>query len=127
MILDHIRDLVEFEKFFNEHPLGAELYTFDFIKDNPNLFCFYDEENGNLDGYIVITADKNDRLYLSGAARRKNMRENINAIKMVCDAFPCDIYSETDKKPAKLVLLKAGFKKLHNNLYRRIRYGKIST
>ena len=123
MIIDHIRDINEFEKFFYDHPMNDGLYSFDFIKNNPNLFCFYNEVTGVLEGYISITADKDENLFLSGAAIRKNMQENINAIKKICDAFPKDMYAETDLKPAKIVLLKAEFQKIDNNLYRRNRNG----
>lgn len=124
MIIDRIRDIEEFKKFFYDHPMNDGLYSYDFIKNNPYLFCFYNENTGVLEGYISITADKEENLFLSGAAIRKNMQENINAIKMVCDAFPTDMYAETDLKPAQIVLLKAEFQKIDNNLYRRSKNGQ---
>lgn len=123
MIIDKCRDKKEFKKFFIDHPMNDGQYSYEFIVNNPYLFCFYNETTGILEGYISITADKEQNLFLSGAAIRKNMRENINAINMVCDFFPCDMYSETDKKEAVLILLKAGFKKIDNNTYRRLKNG----
>lgn len=123
MIIDRCRDEKEFKQFFSDHPMNDGLYSYEFILNNPYLFCFYNEVTGVLEGYISVTADKDEKLFLSGAAIRKNMRENINAINMVCDFFPCDMYSETDKKEAVIALLKARFKKIDNNLYRRCKNG----
>ena len=123
MIIDRCRDEKEFRQFFSDHPMNDGLYSYEFILNNPYLFCFYNEVTGVLEGYISVTADKDEKLFLSGAAIRKNMRENINAINMVCDFFPCDMYSETDKKEAVIPLLKARFEKIDNNLYRRCKNG----
>lgn len=123
MIIDRCRDEKEFKQFFADHPMNDGLYSYEFILNNPYLFCFYNEVTGVLEGYISVTADKDEKLFLSGAAIRKNMRENINAINMVCDFFPCDMYSETDKKEAVIPLLKARFEKIDNNLYRRCKNG----
>ena len=123
MIIDRCRDEKEFKQFFSDHPMNDGLYSYEFILNNPYLFCFYNEVTGVLEGYISVTADKDEKLFLSGAAIRKNMRENINAINMVCDFFPCDMYSETDKKEAVIPLLKARFEKIDNNLYRRCKNG----
>lgn len=123
MIIDRCRNEKEFKQFFSDHPMNDGLYSYEFILNNPYLFCFYNEVTGVLEGYISVTADKDEKLFLSGAAIRKNMRENINAINMVCDFFPCDMYSETDKKEAVIPLLKARFEKIDNNLYRRCKNG----
>lgn len=123
MIIDHIRDLEEFKAFFENHPMNDGLYSYEFIKNNPHLFCLYNEITGVLEGYISIATNSTGKLYLSGAGIRKNMLENINAINKICDAFPCDMYSDTDLRPAQMVLLKAKFKKVDNNLYRRIKNG----
>ena len=123
MIIDRIRNMLEFYKFFLDRPLDDGQYSFEHIIHNPNLFCFYDETSGKLKAYIFITEDENKRLYLSGAGVRKNMSDNINAIIKICEAFPCEMYSNTDKKEAKFILRKAGFKQIEKDLFVRYKNG----
>ena len=124
MILDKCRDKNELYDLFINRPMDDGIFDFDFICNNPHLYCFYDEKEGFLRGYINVYKDELKRLFLSGASVRKNMPENINAIIMVCDAYDEDMYSETDKKEAKICLLKAGFKKIKDNLYVRYKNGE---
>lgn len=119
MIIDHIRDLEEFRTFYNTYKMPNQ-YDFDWLINNPNLFCVYND-NG-LCGYITVQREDN-LLTLSGASIRKNMAENVRFINMVCDAFDEDMYAFTEVRPAQMVLLKAKFKKVDNNLYRRIKNG----
>jgi hypothetical protein len=123
MIIDHIRDLEEFRRLYEERPLNDGLYTFEHIFNNPNLFCFYDENNAKLLAYIFINQDNSGNLYLSGASVPKNMPDNINAILTICNAFNQDMYSETDSKAAAFLLRKAGFKKIEDNLFVRYKNG----
>lgn len=123
MIIDHIRDLEEFRRLYEERPLNDGLYTFEHIVNNPNLFCFYDENNAKLLAYIFINKDNSGNLYLSGASVPKNMPDNINAILTICNAFNQDMYSETDSKAAAFLLRKAGFKKIEDNLFVRYKNG----
>lgn len=115
MIIDHIRDLEEFRTFYNTYKMPNQ-YDFDWLINNPNLFCVYND-NG-LCGYITVQREDN-LLTLSGASIRKNMAENVRFINMVCDAFDEDMYAFTKVRPAQMVLLKAKFKKVDNNLYRK--------
>lgn len=115
MICDHIRDKKELNLLFNKEPMPNP-YDWDFIVNNPNLFCFYDEKNGKLRGYITIQRE-DDKLTLSGASYRKNMTDNVNAINMVCNAFNEDMYSFTNVKAAKICLLRAGFKHIKDDMY----------
>lgn len=112
MIIDKIRDLLEFQDFFYNYPMPKEQqFTFDWVINNPNLFCFYGEEKQDLRAYIVLH-DEDGKVYLSGASCRKNFLDNIQGIIKVCNAFPCDIYSYTKRKQAKLLLKKAGFEQI---------------
>lgn len=118
MIIDKIRNIEEFKKLYESRPMDDGIFSYNFIVNNPHLYCLYDEEKGFLRGYINIYRDKNlDKLFLSGASVRKNMPDNIQAIIKVCEAYSEDMYSDTDKKEAKICLLKAGFKKLQDNLF----------
>lgn len=121
MICDHCRDEKELYLLYTKKSMPNQ-YDWDFLKNNPNLFCFYDEENGELRGYITVQRE-NGVLTLSGASVRKNMAENIKAIIMVCKAFNEDMYSYTKVKAAKICLLKAGFKHIKDDEYVRYKNG----
>lgn len=123
MIIDHIRDLEEFKHFFLTHPMHDGIFSFDFIVNNPNLFCAYDEITGELKVYINIYK-QDGKIFLSGASVRYNLPDNINFIIKVCDAFDTDIYADTNIKTAKIVLNRAGFKKITNSLYVRYKHGQ---
>jgi len=120
MIIDKIRDTKEFYELYKNRPMDDGIFSYEFIINNPHLYCFYDEKKGFLKAYINIYRDELGRLLLSGASIRKNMPDNIDAIIKVCEAYKEDMYSDTDKKEAKICLLKAGFKKLKDNLF--VRY-----
>lgn len=118
MIIDHCRDLIELHNLYTSRPMPNQ-YDWDFLINNPNLFCFYDEITGKLKSFITMQIEEGE-LTLSGISVRKNMPENINAIITVCNAFNQDIYSYTKLKHAGLLLKKAGFKKIGKNRY--VRY-----
>lgn len=115
MICDHIRNLEELNELYSFCKMPNQ-YDWDFLINNPNLFCFYDEESGKLRGYITVQKE-DGKLTLSGASYRKNLADNVNAIVMVCNAFNEDMYSFTKVKPAKICLLKAGFKHIKDDMY----------
>lgn len=123
MIIDHIRDYKEFKNLYESRPMNDGIFTYEWIINNPHLYCFYDEEKGFLKGFINIYQDKTGKLFLSGVAIPKILPDIITAIITVCNAFNDDIYSETDKREAKITLLKAGFKKISKNLYVRYKNG----
>ena len=121
MDIDHIRDLEEFRAFYNKYKMPYQ-YEFDWLVNNPNLFCLYDE-NSVLWGYITVQREEG-LLTLSGASKRKNMTVNIQFINMVCDAFEEDMYAFTRVRPAIAVLRKAGFKKVYDDKYVKTKGGK---
>jgi hypothetical protein len=121
VIIDHIRDLEEFREFYYTYKYPG-LYDFNWIVNNPNLFCLYDKDSV-LWGYISVQRE-HGVLSLSGASKRKNMQENINFINMVCDAFDEDMYAFTKVRPAIAVLRKASFKKVYDDKYVRLKRGK---
>lgn len=120
MIIDHIRDIEEFREFYYTYKYPG-LYNFNWIVNNPNLFCLYDEDSV-LWGYISVQRE-HGVLSLSGASKRKNMQENINFINMVCDAFDEDMHAFTRVRPAIAVLRKASFKKVYDDKYVRLKRG----
>lgn len=123
MRIDHIRDLKEFKELYDARPMPSP-YDYEWLIKNPNLFCFYDDK---LLGFITIQREDVENfknvLTLSGVSIRKNMPNIITAIITVCKAFNEDMYSYTPLKEASLVLRKAGFKKISDRIYRRIKNG----
>lgn len=115
MIIDHIRDLDEFVRFYKEYRMPKR-YKLKWLIKNPNLFCVYHEKEGNLLGFITVQRESG-YLTLSGASVRKNMLENIRFINMVCEAFNEDMYAFTKVKPAIVVLRNAGFKHVKKDMY----------
>lgn len=112
MIIDKCRDIEELRRLYNERPMPFQ-YDFDWLVNNPNLFCFYDEQEGFLRGFITVQRESGE-LTLSGTSVRKNYKDNIDAINMVCSLFDEDMYSYTPLREAGLVLLKARFEKFDN-------------
>ena len=128
MIIDKIRNLEEFKKLYQSRPMPIQ-YDFDWLVNNPQLYCFYDEKEGFLRGFITIQREQTGELTLSGTSIRKNYQDNIDAINTICNAYNEDIYAYSALKEAGIVLKKAGFKKLDNkdntNRYVRLKdYGK---
>lgn len=117
MIIDHCRDKDELERLFIDRPMQTDMFSFDYIINNPNLFCFYGEQDKKLKGFIFISKDYEGKLYLSGVSVRKNMADNKNAIIKVCEAYKQDIYADTDLKHAVYMLKQAGFKHLKDTIY----------
>lgn len=113
MIIDHIRDMEEFKKLYESRPMPSQ-YDFEWLVNNPNLFCFYDELKGFLRGFVTVQVEDGE-LTLSGTSIRKNFKDNIEAVKTVCNSFKQDIYSYTRLKEASLVLKKSGFEKIYTD------------
>lgn len=113
MIIDHIRDMEEFKKLYESRPMPSQ-YDLEWLVNNPNLFCFYDELKGFLRGFITVQVEGGE-LTLSGTSIRKNFKDNIEAVKTVCNSFKQDIYSYTRLKEASLVLKKSGFEKIYTD------------
>ena len=125
MIIDHIRDMEEFNKLYDSRPMPRP-YDYEWLIKNPCLYCFYGEEGKYKDklmGFITIQREEGE-LTLSGVSIRKIMPDVITAIVTVCEAFNEDMYSYTPLKHAGLVLKKAGFKHLKDDKYVRYKNGK---
>lgn len=126
MIIDHCRDEKELYELYTLRPMPNQ-YDFEFLMQNPNLFCCYDEKIGFLKAFITVQREIVDgvyRLTLSGTSIRGNMPDNIAAIITVCNAFNEDMYAVTKLKHAELTLRRAGFKKLKNNIFVRYKNGE---
>lgn len=116
MIIDRCRDVEELKRLYDSRPMPFQ-YEFDFLINNPNLFCFYDEQEGFLRGFITVQYEYDEGekvLTLSGTSVKKNFKDNVDAIEMVCSLFDEDIYSFTPLREAGLVLRKARFERVDN-------------
>lgn len=113
MIIDHCRDIEELKRLYESRPMPSQ-YEFDWLVKNPNLFCFYGEKDGKLRGFITVQ-NEDGELTLSGTSIRKNYKDNIDAVSVVCRAFKKDIYAYTSLKEAGLVLKKSGFEKVYTD------------
>lgn len=121
MIIDHPRDEKELYDLYTLRPMPNQ-YDFEWLMRNPNLFCFYDEKQGFLRGFITVQREDGE-LTLSGTSIRGNMPDNIQAIITVCEAFNENMYSYTSLRHAGLVLRKAGFKHIKDDKYVRYKNG----
>ena len=88
--------------------------TFDFIINNTLYYAFIKEE-------IVLGAiyffDDEGKLFLNAYAGRKHFEDNVECVKMSTKWFKCDIYAEAQNRASALCLLRAGFRRVHGNLF----------
>lgn len=115
MIIDHCRDEKEFYNLYNSIDNSNLHKAKDILNLKDFCFCFYDN---NLVAVIYLE-QKGSKIYLNGFSKRKNYKNNIDAVNTICNHFNIDIYAETPFKHAGLVLRRCGFKKIDNNLYKR--------
>lgn len=119
MEISKCRDIEEFKRVHaqceNERIPSAE----SILALDDYCFCFYRKSTGKLVGCIYLE-DDNGKVCLSGFAARKNYDIVMKAIKKVSDYFRLDdLYAQTDKKSAIMVLLRCGFKKIDDETYLR--------
>lgn len=88
---------------------------FNKVIQNSHFFSFYSDNK--LIGCICFY-EKNDKLFLNGFSNRKMHQANLVCLKKALDFYNCDVYAECKEKPAILCLLKTGFKKIKDNLYK---------
>jgi len=117
MIVDRCKDIEEFKIFYEKYA-NERIDTVENVLSLPH-FCFYDEKTEELLGCIYLEMD-NGLLCLSGFSKHKQMDKVIEAITWVSNFMHLDnLYSHTNKKCAKIVLLKCGFKKINDELFLR--------
>lgn len=93
------------EDFSNFDEVINQTFFYSFIVDNQFIGCIY---------YYEI----NDKLYVNAVAYRKTHLINIECFKKSLTWWNCDIYARTHHKTAIYTILKCGFKKIKNNLYK---------
>ncbi len=84
---------------------------------NDTLFYAFHTDDGAFASCAYYYLKEDGKLYLNAFGARKMHEFNIKALKTMFDWFNCDIYAITPHKTAILCLLRAGFKKISNELY----------
>ena len=123
MIIKRPFDKKAISDLYNERPEELEDISLDYIlSDKLNalnqIYCFYTDDLSVLLGVIFFT-EQDNKLFLSGFSVRKNLKNIIIALKIIINAYKCDIYSETKSKAAVRVLKMVGFEQIGTNLYLR--------
>lgn len=97
----------------NKKSIGDDA-SFNFIIQNTFFYSFYDDRT--LVGCIYLY-QKREKLFMNGFAKRGFHKFNLEAVQKILNWFSCDIYAESFKKTAILVLLRCGFKRIKNSLF----------
>lgn len=117
MIVSRCQDIQEFKDFHKKYANERIPYAESILRNWNYHFCFYDEETLELLGCIYLE-DEEGKIMLSGFSKPKQIKKVLEAIDFVSTFMAQDVlYSRTDRKNAKLVLLKAGFEKIDNELF----------
>ena len=85
------------------------------IVKNRFFYSFFDEDI--FIGFMYFYYE-NNKLIFNGFANRHLHKQTVQCVKMTFDWFDCDIWAKSKNKPAILCLLRSGFKKVSENLYK---------
>lgn len=86
------------------------------IKDDDiHFYSFY--ENEKFIGCIYFYLN-NNKVFVNAFAKRHTHKTNIECLKKSLTFYSCDIFATSEHKTAILCLLKCGFKKVKDNLYK---------
>ena len=91
--------------------------SFDFICKNTFFYMFLN--NSKLIGAIYYFVDEDGKLFLNGFAKRKMFKEKLACLKLSTTWFNCDIYATAQNRASALCLLKCGFEKENNNIFKK--------
>lgn len=117
MIVRRCKDIQEFKDFHKEYANERIPSAESILRNWDYHFCFYNEETLELLGCIYLE-DEDGKIMLSGFSKPKQIKKVLEAIDFVSTFMAQDVlYSRTDRKHAKLVLLKAGFEKIDDELF----------
>lgn len=82
------------------------------------LFFAFTGDNNELLGLIYYYMLEDGLTYVNGVAGKKHHLTNLRGLKWTLGGFDCDIYARSKQKSAILCLLRLGFKKVKENLYK---------
>lgn len=91
--------------------------SFEDLLKNTMFFAFVNDEDKKLWGCIYFYKLEDDLTYVNAFATRHHHGENVKWLKWAVSGFKCNIYAKTKHRHAVLCLLRAGFKKIDDNLY----------
>lgn len=89
--------------------------SYEFVRDNTLFYAFL--ENKVLFGAIYYFME-DDKLFLNAFSKRKCLAPNIKALSLSITWFLCDIYAEAQNRASAFTLLRCGFKRISDNLFR---------
>lgn len=89
--------------------------NFDEVLENTHFYSFF--VGGKFIGCIYFYLI-DGKIYVNAFADRKTHNINIECFKKALSFYSCDIYARSKQKTAIYCILKCGFKKNGNNLYR---------
>lgn len=88
----------------------------DLISDSDiHFYSFF--EHSRFIGCIYFYIN-NNKVFLNAFAKRHTHNINLECLKASLNFYNCDIYAKSKHKTAILCLLKCGFKKVKDNLYK---------
>lgn len=91
--------------------------SFDFVCQNTFFYMFLDDKK--LIGAIYYFIDEDEKLFLNGFSKRKMFHQNLECLKLSTTWFNCDIYAQAQNRASALCLLKCGFKRVKNNIFKK--------
>ncbi len=98
----------------NQKLIGDDQEFRDIVK-NTFFYSFFDDD---IFVGCIYCYYENDKLFLNGFANRHLHKQTLECLKMSLDWFNCDIYAKSKNKTSILCLLRCGFKKVSDNLYK---------
>ena len=106
----------ECKKLFNKYKdkINDDQEFRDIVRNT--FFYSFSDENGYIGS--IYYYEKNGKLFVNAYAKRHRHKTCLECFKMSLDYFTCDIYAQTTHKTAILCLLRSGFKKIGDNLYK---------
>ena len=86
------------------------------VNDNDiHFYSFY--ENEKFIGCIYFYVNDN-KVFVNAFAKRHTHKINLDCLKKCLSFYSCDIYARSKYQTAILCLLRCGFKKVNNNIYK---------
>lgn len=108
------------KKFFEENKKDLNVeYDFEYLLDNSHFFAVY--VNCKLTSCVYFFHDEEFEkswIFMNAFSKRKNHLANIKALKTALDFYSCDIYARSNHKTAIFCLLRAGFRKIGEQIYK---------
>lgn len=82
-----------------------------------SFFLSFKDDNGYF-GSIYFFPDANGNIYMNGFSKRKKHLQNIVCVKSALKIINKDVFSVAKHKTSAFILLKSGFKRINDNLFK---------